>query len=168
VAPGALDVFFETFLLSPLDTYRVFDDQFCFLFNSYYEAVGPRHARMDRGLLSRPGIEEISRYRRHVDDVMAASLPRLDPALVELGLQHEEQHQELLLMDIKHVLSVNPLRPTYVPGERYAVAAQPSASPGWLDHNGGLCEIGHVGDGFSFDNEAPRHAVHRSPSPSVP
>jgi len=162
VAPGALDVVFRDV---PVVTsrHRVFDDQFCFLFNSYYEAVGPRHARMDRSLLSRPGIEEISRYRRHVDDAMAASVPRLDPALVELGLQHEEQHQELLLMDIKHVLSVNPLRPTYVPGERYAVAAQPSASPGWLDHNGGLCEIGHVGDGFSFDNEAPRHAVHLVP-----
>src|SRR4051794_34056410 len=113
--------FFETFLLQPhLPGYRAYDPQFGFLFNSYYEAVGPRHARPERGLITRRGAAEIGRYRAHVDDGMAALLERdLEPAvhdLVELGLHHEQQHQELLLMDAKHVLSVNPLRPAYTDG----------------------------------------------------
>src|SRR3954463_15199005 len=110
--------FFETFLLHPNDSrYQAFHPRYEYLFNSYYEGVGPRHARSERGLLSRPGIAEIAAYRRHVDDAMGELLDRsLAPPvadLVELGLHHEQQHQELLVMDIKHVLSCNPLRPAY-------------------------------------------------------
>jgi ergothioneine biosynthesis protein EgtB len=157
--------FFETFLLGPhLPGYRVFDDAYGYLFNSYYEAVGPRHARVERGLLSRPGVEEIAAYRAHVDEAMAALLGReLAPAvrdLVALGLVHEEQHQELLLMDIKHVLSVNPLRPAYRRQEPDRHAATPL---GWVEHGGGLVEIGATGQGFSFDNERPRHRVWLEP-----
>src|SRR5439155_12046905 len=110
--------FFETFVLQPYaPRYRVFDESYGYLFNSYYEAVGPRHTRTERGLLSRPGAAEIGRYRAHVDEAMAGFLDGdLAPSvrdLVELGLHHEQQHQELLLMDIQHVLSVNPTRPAY-------------------------------------------------------
>ena len=158
--------FFETFLLKPqLRGYREFHPMFGYLFNSYYENVGARHPRPDRGLLSRPGIEEIAFYRRHVDKGMAALLDgTLAPDvidLVDLGLHHEQQHQELLLMDIKHVLSINPLQPAYTGG-----GARPTstASPvGWHDHDGGLVEIGHRGPGFTFDNETPRHSVYLEP-----
>ena len=105
--------FFETFLLEPsLAGYRPFDPAYGYLFNSYYEAVGPRHPRPERGLLSRPGAAEIARYRAHVDKAMPeliATASRSRRPLIELGLHHEEQHQELILMDIKHVLSLNPL-----------------------------------------------------------
>jgi ergothioneine biosynthesis protein EgtB len=157
--------FFETFVLSRLDDYHEFHPQFRFLFNSYYETVGARHPRPQRGLLSRPGVEEIGRYRRHADAAMLALLDH-DVAddvgwLIELGLQHEQQHQELLLMDIKHVLSCNPLGPAY----RALTAAVPDevGPVGWLGHDGGLVEIGHEGGGFAFDNESPRHPVHLAP-----
>jgi hypothetical protein len=113
--------FFETFLLAPhADQYRVFDPRFGYLFNSYYEAVGPRHARPARGLLSRPSLADIERYRAHVDHAMAAliddasdrAMSSVAP-LIELGLQHEQQHQELLLTDIKHAFWCNPIRPVY-------------------------------------------------------
>src|SRR5689334_15730069 len=111
--------FFETFLLLPnLPGYRVFDPRFGFLFNSYYEAAGPRHARPRRGMLTRPSAAEVADYRAHVDTAMLRLLADLPPALaplVELGLQHEEQHQELLLTDILHALAENPLRPAYEP-----------------------------------------------------
>jgi ergothioneine biosynthesis protein EgtB len=152
--------FFETFLLKPrLAGYRVFDQAYDFLFNSYYEAVGPRHARAERGLISRPGSEEVRAYRAHVDEAMARLLESgaADVAeLTELGLHHEQQHQELLLMDIKHVLSCNPLRPAYAPAGPEAGAASPL---GWIDLPGGLHEIGRQGAGFAFDNEGPRHRV---------
>jgi len=155
--------FFETFLLASQPGYRMFDPSYGFLFNSYYEALGPRHARMQRGQLSRPGIEEIGAYRRHVDEGMDTFLDRLSAPLVELGLQHEQQHQELLLMDIKHVLSVNPLRPAYLPGEpRMGLVARPTPTR-WVDNDGGLFEIGHAGGAFAFDNESPRHSVHLEP-----
>src|SRR5437660_769432 len=110
--------FFETFLLGPrLPGYREFHPEFAYLFNSYYEALGARHPRPQRGLLSRPGVAEIGRYRRHADagmlDLLDAALTDDVAWLVDLGLHHEQQHQELLLMDIKHVLSLNPLRPAY-------------------------------------------------------
>src|SRR4051812_13359334 len=109
--------FFETFLLSPrLDGYTPFDPAYAFLFNSYYEAVGPRHPRPHRGLLSRPTVDEIARYRVHVDDAMHKLIDTCaedDAALIELGMHHEQQHQELLLMDIKHVLHCNPTDPAY-------------------------------------------------------
>ncbi len=157
--------FFENFLLVPhLSGYRVFDPSFGYLFNSYYEAVGPRHPRPARGLLSRPGIEEIARYRAHVDGAMRRLIvivgeeqwSELAP-LIELGLNHEEQHQELLLMDILHVLSCNSLDPVYDALE--AEAAAPSQPLQWLGFDGGLREIGHAGGGFAFDNETPRHRV---------
>ena len=155
--------FFETFLLASQPGYRMFDPSYGFLFNSYYEALGPRHARMQRGQLSRPGTEEIAAYRRHVDEGMDTFLDRLSAPLVELGLQHEQQHQELLLMDIKHVLSVNPLRPAYLPGERRIGLVARSTPTRWVDNDGGLFEIGHAGGAFAFDNESPRHTVHLEP-----
>ena len=158
--------FFETFVLgtaggrAPGREYTPFDPLFAFLFNSYYETVGERYPRAQRGVVTRPGVAEIARYRRHVDDAMVELLGRpLAPqvaALVELGLHHEQQHQELLLMDIKHVLSLNPARPVYVA----AAGAAPSGSApaaGSREHNGGIVEIGAEGAGFAFDNEYPRH-----------
>lgn len=157
--------FFETFVLRPhAPVYRVFDPAYEYLFNSYYEAVGPRHPRPQRGLVSRPGVDEIMAYRRHVSEAMVELLERgagNAQVLVELGLHHEQQHQELILMDAKHMLSLNPLRPAYREGPR-AVAAE--ASPlSWIGFNGGLVEIGHDGRGFAFDNEGPRHRVWLDP-----
>jgi ergothioneine biosynthesis protein EgtB len=158
--------FFETFLLSPsLAGYEVFHPEFAYLFNSYYVGAGDRYPRPDRGLISRPGIVEIADYRRHVDAGMRALLAGgLDPGstfLVELGIQHEQQHQELLLMDIKHVLSRNPMLPAYAPlGPRPAGTSSPTT---WTVHGGGTLPIGHAGGGFGFDNEFPRHRVHLEP-----
>jgi ergothioneine biosynthesis protein EgtB len=156
--------FFETFVLRRADPrYREFDPHYSYLFNSYYEAVGARHPRAERGLLSRPGIEEIAAYRRHVDGAMLDLIDTLVPehlALVELGLHHEQQHQELLLMDIKHVLSTNPMRPAYRPEVLVLADDDPV---GWCDHPGGLVAIGHDGDGFAFDNELPRHLEYVEP-----
>src|SRR5262249_30719696 len=136
--------FFETFLLSPsLPGYAVFDPAYGYLFNSYYEAVGPRHPRPHRGLLSRPSVDEIAQFRRHVDEAMLRLVERATPqavALVDLGLHHEQQHQELLLMDIKHVLSCNPTDPAYVTGR----PREPHPTPLQLvDVDGGNVEIGH-------------------------
>jgi ergothioneine biosynthesis protein EgtB len=161
--------FFETFVLRPhAPGYRIFDPAYEYLFNSYYEAVGPRHPRPQRGLISRPGAREIMAYRRHVTDAMAALLERGAGnvgALVDLGLHHEQQHQELILMDAKHMLSLNPLRPAYRPAPHAVVAdAVPLA---WTRFEGGLVEIGHDGQqggaGFAFDNEGPRHRVWLEP-----
>jgi ergothioneine biosynthesis protein EgtB len=162
--------FFETFILGQYVTaYTPFNDAFGYIFNSYYEAVGARHPRPERGLLSRPGIGEIAKYRHHVDVAMETLMS--DPSdlsepglrdLIVLGLHHEQQHQELLLMDIKHVLSKNPLHPVYLPrGPAGTGIAPPKA--GWIEHDGGLTQIGHDGDGFGFDNEFPRHPVHLTP-----
>ena len=157
--------FFETFLLAPHEAaYRVFDARFGYLFNSYYEAVGPRHARPARGLLSRPSVDDIERYRAYVDRAITAlidgasdgALHEIAP-LIELGLQHEQQHQELLLTDIKHAFWSNPIRPVYREAPAPDMAAAPSL--GWLDIPGGIHEIGHREAGFGFDNELP---VHRS------
>ena len=164
--------FFETFLLVPhAPGYAVFDPAFAFLFNSYYEAAGPRHARPRRGMLTRPSCAEVTAYRAHVDAAMAALLARGVPsevaALVELGLQHEEQHQELLLTDILHALAQNPLRPAYDPGWREPEA--PRGPVRWLDGPEGIVAIGHAGTGrwpdggFAFDNETPRHRVLLAP-----
>jgi ergothioneine biosynthesis protein EgtB len=159
--------FFETFVLGQYaPAYEPYDDAYAYIFNSYYEAVGARHPRPERGLLSRPGIEEISRYREHVDRAMTAHLR--DPVqpglsdLIVLGLHHEQQHQELLLMDIKHVLSRNPLHPVYFPCDEVA-SGVPAPKAGWLEHDGGPVQIGHRGQGFGFDNEYPRHTVHLTP-----
>jgi ergothioneine biosynthesis protein EgtB len=158
--------FFETFLLQPsLAGYEPFHPQYGYLFNSYYETVGARHPRVDRGQLSRPGIAEIAAYRGHADaamvELLAQPLDGATAALVELGLHHEQQHQELLLMDIKHVLSCNPLLPAYADEPaRFRGTGQAGR---WLSHRGGLVEIGHDGTAFSFDNETPRHTVHLRP-----
>jgi ergothioneine biosynthesis protein EgtB len=162
--------FFETFLLGPaLPDYQPFHKLYGFLYNSYYETVGPRWSRPERGLLSRPSLDEVLAYHRHVDDAMArliATAPAerwgdLEP-LVELGLHHEQQHQELILMDIKHVLSLNPLSPAYAeaPAGKPSEAASPMQ---WLLFDGGLVEIGHDGSGFAFDNEGPRHRLWLEP-----
>jgi ergothioneine biosynthesis protein EgtB len=158
--------FFETFLLEPhLPGYRQFHPAFRTLFNSYYDSVGPKHTRSDRGIITRPGIEQVAAYRRHIDDAMADLLarnPHHDVVdLVELGIQHEQQHQELLLMDIAHVLSCNPLLPAYA-----LVGTSPpgrDVAPTWTPHPGGTVEIGHEGPSFAFDNESPRHAVYLAP-----
>jgi ergothioneine biosynthesis protein EgtB len=165
--------FFETFLLERfVPGYRPFDPLFRELFNSYYEGVGPQFTRADRGLITRPGAEEVGKYREHVDaamEVLLQSAP--DDAhellgLAELGLHHEQQHQELLLMDIKHVLSINPRRPIYVFD---AVDLATTAPLTWSEFdptgNGadGIVGVGHAGDGFCFDNELPRHRALLEP-----
>jgi len=151
--------FFETFVLQPhLLGYAAFDAAFAVLFNSYYLGVGARHPRSERGLLTRPGLDEVLAYRRHVDEAMASLFDRGSGpwvALVELGCQHEQQHQELMLMDILHVLSCNPLQPAYGQVTRRDGAARMQ----WRSLPGGLYEIGHAGSGFRFDNEEPRHRV---------
>ena len=157
--------FFETFVLRPhLPSYRVFDRAYEYLFNSYYEAVGPRHPRPQRGLITRPGVEEIGAYRRHVSQAMVEFLDR-EPVecapVVELGLHHEQQHQELILMDAKHMLSANPLRPAYDPGPASSLGRASALE--WLRQPGGLVEIGHDGADFAFDNEGPRHKVWLEP-----
>lgn len=149
--------FFETFLLRDhLAGYTRFDERWPFLFNSYYEAEGARHARAARGLLSRPSLDEVLAWRAHVDAAMAPLLARPDLApLIELGIQHEQQHQELLLTDIQHALWNNPLGPAYV-GFGTATAREETAR-GWIEHPGGIARIGHEGEGFAFDNEGPSH-----------
>ena len=154
--------FFEQFLLGELAGEEPYDPRFAYLFNSYYEAVGPRHARPQRGLLSRPSVAEVLDYRADVTRRMARLIETADERiwqqaapLVELGLHHEQQHQELILMDIKHVFSMNPLLPAYRPRPLHAVGA---AGPmRMVEFPGGLVEIGHDGQGFAFDNEGPRH-----------
>jgi ergothioneine biosynthesis protein EgtB len=159
--------FFETFVLGEYARdYRPYDETYAYIFNSYYEAVGARHPRPERGLLSRPGVEEIARYRAAIDAAMDPLLRNPNqPGLADLiilGLHHEQQHQELLLMDIKHVLSKNPLQPSYLPPAPTSATAHPPKA-GWLEHGGGPVEMGHRGVGFGFDNEFPVHTVHLVP-----
>ena len=153
--------FFEQFLLSSQGGYEPLRPGWQFLFNSYYESVGPRHDRVQRGLLSRPTLAEVIEYRHRVDDGMAPVLDRAASdselaSLITLGLHHEQQHQELMLTDIKHVFSVNPLEPSY---QREA----PFGLPGhalpmrFVRGSAGIVEIGHHGEGFAFDCETPRH-----------
>ena len=159
--------FFETFILEPHGV-PPYDPRFSFLFNSYYVGVGERHPRPERGLISRPGLEEILSYRRHVDDALARWLASgtLGPQaldLLELGLNHEQQHQELLLTDILHAFSLNPVRPAYRRGG-IDPPTNGCTTLGWTDHPGGLVEIGAADrDGFCFDNEQPRHRVWLEP-----
>jgi ergothioneine biosynthesis protein EgtB len=159
--------FFEAFVLGRFARgYEPFHPAYSYLFNSYYEAVGPRHARSERGLLTRPGVDEIVDYRAFVDakllDLLASGdHPDELGSIMEIGLNHEQQHQELLLMDIKHVLSCNPLDPSYeVAANRTPSVARPL---GWVDHDGGLVSVGHDGDGFAFDNEGPHHRTYVHP-----
>jgi ergothioneine biosynthesis protein EgtB len=161
--------FFETVVLMPhLRGYEPFDRRYHYLFNSYYEALGPRHPRPQRGLLTRPTIEEVLRYRHHVDAAMVRLFEQSGEAehlafdaLGELGLHHEQQHQELLLTDIKHAFSCNPLLPCYRPAAPLAVKSAPPLA--WADYAGGIVPIGHAKDDFAFDNEEPRHLVLLTP-----
>jgi ergothioneine biosynthesis protein EgtB len=155
--------FFEEFILRPDPGYHEYDPSYRFLFNSYYEAVGPRHPRPQRGLVTRPGVTDIARYREYVQDAVVRALDagRLDERaleLVELGCNHEQQHQELLLMDIKHLFSTLAFAPVYV--ERPADADVALTPRAWRRVQGGVTEIGHEGAGFAYDNEGPRHRVY--------
>lgn len=160
--------FFETFVLADCQpssgadaTYSPFDPAYAVLFNSYYNSIGEQYSRPHRGLLTRPSLAEVMEYRAHVDELMtrhlAAGLSSELEAVVELGLHHEQQHQELMLTDLKHLLSCNPLKPAYAP----AVATPAVELPplGWRRHEEAVHWIGHQGAGFHFDNEGPRHRV---------
>ena len=156
--------FFETFLLRDyLPGYRLFDERWPFLFNSYYEAEGERIQRVRRGMLSRPSVAEVCQWRAHVDAAIEPLL--IDPAhagLIELGIAHEQQHQELLLTDIKHALFQNPLGPAMWPVGA-SVASPDPGDLGWHAHPGGIAMVGHDSEGFAFDNEGPRHRVLLEP-----
>ncbi|WP_431309089.1 ergothioneine biosynthesis protein EgtB [Gordonia prachuapensis] len=157
--------FFEEFILRNVASYRVYDETYRYLFNSYYEAVGARHPRPERGLVTRPGVADIAHYREYVDNAMVDALERgvLDDdalALLELGCNHEQQHQELLLMDIKHLFSTHAFGPVYVdrdvdePGDPDPLT--------WRSVAGGVTEVGATqgASGFTYDNEGPRHRVY--------
>jgi ergothioneine biosynthesis protein EgtB len=154
--------FFETFVLEPQPGYRPFDAAYRVLFNSYYSAIGDRHPRPERGMLSRPSLDEILGYRRHVDaallELLASErLPAEAEDLIELGLHHEQQHQELILTDLKHLLSRNPAKPAYQ--KQWPLTRITARKRDWVPVAAGLYEIGHAAPGFSFDNETPRHRV---------
>ena len=156
--------FFETFLLRDrLPGYRLFDERWPFLFNSYYEAEGERIPRSRRGMLSRPSMAEICEWRAQVDEAMAYLLGDPEAAgLIELGIAHEQQHQELLLTDIKHALFQNPLGPAM--WEQDGAENIPNIGEReWREHPGGIALVGHGGEGFTFDNEGPRHRVLLEP-----
>ncbi|QDU97078.1 ergothioneine biosynthesis protein EgtB [Lignipirellula cremea] len=153
--------FFETFVLRETSGYQAFHPDFEHLFNSYYNAIGEQYARSQRGVISRPGLEETLAYRRHVDAAMGRLLEEYSDAAaqaasrIELGLQHEQQHQELILTDIKHALWCNPLQPWYRSGRVVEPVARQPVS--WIDCDPGLCSLGDEESGFAFDNERPRH-----------
>ena len=157
--------FFETFILERLDPgFKPFHPWFRVLFNSYYNGVGEKHPRPMRGLLTRPSLAEVIDYRRSVDARMKTLMARMTDVddrsgaamLIELGLQHEQQHQELILTDVKHLLSLNPMKPAYADPSAFEHLLAPAALS-WHDFDAGLVEIGHAGNGFCFDNELPRH-----------
>ncbi|MBN9669778.1 ergothioneine biosynthesis protein EgtB [Roseibium aggregatum] len=162
--------FFEEFILKPsLPGYQPKDDRFAVLFNSYYVQAGPRHTRSKRGLLSRPTVQEVLSYRAHVEDALREGLTRnaftLEDTrleeLITLGCHHEMQHQELLVTDLLHAFSYNPLLPVYRDPKPVEVASTRFET--WTSHDGGLVEIGHDGDGFAYDCEGPRHKVWLDP-----
>jgi ergothioneine biosynthesis protein EgtB len=159
---GHTSWFFETFVLAPhLPGYTLHDPAFRVLFNSYYNAVGDKYPRAQRGLLSRPSLDAVRAYRARVDERMAGLLGNAERSaalgpVIELGIHHEQQHQELMLTDVKHLLSCNPLQPAYAPGGPSSATTE--AEPlRWIDFDDGLVEIGHAGAAFAFDNEMPRH-----------
>lgn len=158
--------FFETFVLVPnLKNYKKFDPDYNYVFNSYYETVGARVIRTDRGNLSRPTVDDVYKYRTHVDNAMVKLLKHDQPKAIEdiivLGLNHEEQHQELLCTDIKYLLGHNPLFPAYTHEQKIPVIE--TASKGWIEMPEGIYEIGYQGNGFCFDNELCRHKVYLQP-----
>jgi ergothioneine biosynthesis protein EgtB len=157
--------FFEQFVLGQDSRYRPYNADWHYLFNSYYQSVGPMHARPQRGLLSRPALADVLAYRRYVDDalqeLLTGDVPAVLLATVELGLHHEQQHQELLLTDIQHALSCNPLKPAY--STAIEAPSTTSVPMTFIPGREGLVHIGHAGDGFAFDNEGPRHRVWLEP-----
>ena len=159
--------FLESFILRDhIAGYRAFDDDFAFLFNSYYESEGERHARNARGLLTRPALSRILDYREHVDGAIEQHWERLPEGalkLIELGIQHEQQHQELLLTDILHLFAQNPTHPAYWPSEAAHRGTDAAAPMQWINGPSGICAIGHAGDGFAFDCEGPRHEIMLQP-----
>jgi ergothioneine biosynthesis protein EgtB len=161
--------FFEAFVLARVErAFRPFHEAYAYLFNSYYEAVGPRQPRPQRGLLSRPSLAEVLRYRADVDERMSAALAARPGdeilATVELGIAHEEQHQELLLTDVKHAFFSNPLHPAYAPDALPGKPAPASAPPlAYVPRDGGLVEVGARPSEFAFDNERPRHRALLEP-----
>jgi len=163
--------FFETFVLTDHDAaYRSPDPRYAYLFNSYYVQAGERHCRAQRGLATRPTVAEVFAYRAHVDDAMQRVIDRVAgdvehpaTALIELGLQHEQQHQELLVTDIKHVFWTNPLRPIYRESASRPASVASAPSLRWVSVDEGIYSIGHDGIGFAYDNESPRHRVFLEP-----
>ena len=158
--------FFETFILERMERdFAPFHPAFRILFNSYYNGIGEKHPRPQRGLLTRPGMAQVRAYRADVDARIARLLETSPSAeldmLLTLGIQHEQQHQELMLTDVKHLLAQSLLRPAYMELPLPAAGAAPSLA--WLPFEGGLTEIGHDGQGFSFDNELPRHKQYVAP-----
>ncbi|MEP3247543.1 MAG: ergothioneine biosynthesis protein EgtB [Sneathiella sp.] len=155
--------FFETLILCSYDEdYTVFNERFAFLFNSYYEQLGPRQPRPQRGMLTRPTLDDVIAYRRHVDTCMKAFLTKGIPdnrtaELIELGLHHEMQHQELLLTDILHLFAQNPLKPAYRPSEPLVLTNNPPPQADWCNFEGGIMKMGHEGETFAFDCETPAH-----------
>jgi ergothioneine biosynthesis protein EgtB len=159
--------FFETFLLREfLPGYREFHPDFRWLFNSYYNSVSDQPDKKLRASFSRPPVAAVFQYRQHVQEGMQRLLgsnpPEEATRRIVLGLHHEQQHQELLAYDIKHALWTNPLRPPYL-NEPVVFDAPPLSKPDWIEHQGGICEIGYAGDGFAFDNESPRHKEYLRP-----
>lgn len=161
--------FFQTFVLKPgVAGQGGSDPHYAYLFNSYYNAVGPMHCRAQRGMISRPTVAEVYTYRQQTDSAMLGLLTNATDAewktlaaVVELGLHHEQQHQELLLTDLKHMFAQNPLRPTYRAKPKATDAIpMPAPQAAWIEYSEGLHEIGHAGGGFCFDNEAPRHRAY--------
>ncbi len=151
--------FFETFLLAPLSGYRVFDEEFSYLFNSYYNQVGAQFPRARRGTISRPGLKRTREYREYVNQRMLDFLEHGEHCddtryTIQVGLNHEQQHQELILTDIKHALAGNPLLPVYEAGP---TAPFETPADTWIDFSGGIYPVGHAGSGFAYDNESPRH-----------
>lgn len=160
MASGSYDLVFETFLLKPhLNTYQEFHPLYNYLFNSYYNAIGARTPRFHRGLMTRPTVTEIMAYRRHVDQEMEILLSKRFGEemsdLLELGLNHEQQHQELMVTDLKFNLSFNPLKPQVLDIQEYYQEKE----KGWIQMDEGIYEIGHQGENFSYDNEHGRHKV---------
>ena len=155
--------FFETFVLRDhLPGYRAYDESFAYLFNSYYEGEGERQPRARRGMIARPSLDEVRAWRAAVDEALLRAIDRLPAGLITLGLNHEQQHQELMLMDLTATFFENPLRPALWESEAAMPAALPDAAR-WLAGRQGLTEIGHDGTGFAFDNEGPRHKVWLHP-----
>lgn len=156
--------FFEQFILARDPSYVSPNPEWFYLFNSYYQSVGPMHARPHRGLITRPSLDEVYAYRARIDDAIAECISRGDDealsTLVELGVQHEQQHQELLLTDIKHAFAQNPLEPAYAPdAPRVLSVAAPALR--YVPFDEAVVEVGYAGDGFHFDNEGPRHRTYR-------